>query len=110
VTTGPHGDLKTVSLRELDCVQHIVGVSTPDNERGPSLRLGIPEVHAPRTLIARVRGENEASLELGAECREGVRFDVVSVRDLPTAPGRDGQCAGGRECLLDELSTILTTV
>ena len=101
-------DFQSMSPREFNGVQDIIGVGTPDHQGGSSLRVRIPKVHASRCLIARIRGENETTFQLCAEFRECVRTDLASVSDFELTAGcRQPQRSGCGERPLDELATIL---
>ena len=66
VAPAPNGDFQAVSASEFDGVPDIIGVGTPCDQGGASLRVGIPKIDASRCLITRVRGENETSVVRGA--------------------------------------------
>jgi hypothetical protein len=105
---GPHGDFQSMSEREFDGVQDIIGVGTLCDQRGSSLRVGVPKIDASRCLITGVRGENETAFQLRAELRESVRIDLASVGDLESTEGyRQPQRSGCSERPLDELATTL---
>ena len=108
VAPAPNGDFQAVSASEFDGVPDIIGVGTPCDQGGASLRVGIPKIDASRCLITGVRGENETALQLCAELLESVRIDLASVVDFELTRGRrQPQRSGCGERLLDELATTL---
>src|SRR5262245_5612812 len=111
VAPDPHGDFQSMSAREFDGVQDIIGVGTPCNHCGSSLRVGVPKINASRCLITGVGGENETAFQLCAELCESVRIDLASVVDWESTEGcRQPQSCGCGERPLDELATTLAGV
>jgi len=111
VASAPHSDFQSMSTGEVDGVPDIIGVSTPCNQGGSSLRVGVPKIDASRYLITRVRWKNEATLQLCTEFLESVRINLASVSGSDLTEGsRQPQRSSCGERLLDELATALTGV
>jgi hypothetical protein len=97
-----------MSVSELDSIPDIIGVSTPCNQGGLPLRVGVPKKDASRCLITGVRGKNEAPLQLCAELLESVRIDLASVAGFELTGGcSQSQRSDCGERPLDELATAL---
>ena len=108
VAPAPHSYFQSMSTSEFDGVPDILGMSTPCNQGGSSLRVGVPKIDAPRCLITGVGWENETTLQLCAELLESVRINLVSVADFDlTERSRQPQRSSDRERLVDELATGL---
>ena len=102
-------DFQFMSARELDGVQDVIGVGTPSNQCGPSLRVGVPKIDAASCLITGVRRENESAFHPYAKLRESTRIDLAAVRNLKrTASCRQRKCPCCSERPLDELATVVT--
>jgi hypothetical protein len=108
VAPAPHSDFQSMSTSEFDGVPDIIGMSTPCNQGGSSLRVGVPKIDASRCLITGVRWENEIALQLCAELLESVRINLASVADFDLTGGcRQPKRSSDCERLLDELATAL---
>jgi len=109
VAPAPHSYFQSMSTSEFDGVPDIIGMSTPCNQGGSSLRVGVPKIDAPRCLITGVGWENETALQLCAELLESVGINLASVVDFDLTEGcRQPQRSSYRERPLDELATALT--
>jgi len=109
VASAPHTDFQYMSTSEFDGVPDIIGMSTPCNQGGSSLRVGVPKIDAPRGLITGVGWEYETALQLCAELLESVGINLASVVDYDLTEGcRQPQRSSYRERPLDELATALT--
>jgi hypothetical protein len=112
VAPAPHSDFQSMSTSEFYGVPDIISMSTPCNQGGSSLRVGVPKIDAPRCLITGVGWENDTALQLCAEFLESVRINlayVVTGSDL-TEGYRQPQRSSCGERPLDELATALTGV
>ena len=111
VAPAPHSDFQSMSTSEFDGIPDIIGMSTPCNQGGSSLRVGVPKKDTPRCLITGVRWKNEATLQLCAEFLESVRINLAYVTGCDLTEGcRQPQRSSCGERPLDELATGLTGV
>jgi hypothetical protein len=111
VAPAPHSDFQSMSTSEFDGIPDIIGVDTPCNQGGSSLRVGVPIKDTSRCLITGVRWKNEATLQLCAEFLESVRINLAYVMGCDLTEGcRQPQRSSCGERPLDELATALTGV
>jgi len=109
VAPAPHSDFQSMSTSEFDGIPDIIGVDTPCNQGGSSLRAGVPIKDTSRCLITGVRWKNEATLQLCAEFLESVRINLAYVTGCDLTEGcRQPQRSSCGERPLDELATALT--
>ena len=111
VASAPHRDFQSMSTSEFEGIPDIIGVDTPCNQGGSSLRVGVPKKDTSRCLITGVGWKNEATLQLCAEFLESVCINMAYVTGCDLTEGcRQPQRSSCGERPLDELATALTGV